>query len=104
MRGRAVGVVEVQTERHGVIDSALQLLRGRNAFKLKLDRAQSGGSDREQELAFLPALRADQQHFGPAKMRQREASEGEAFLQRGRGQMNAPQQLAGRENIRHGCR
>ena len=62
MRGRAMGVVEIKTERHSIIDSLLQFLRGRNVLKLKLYGAQSGGSDSEQKRAFLPAVGADQQN------------------------------------------
>lgn len=90
MRRRAVGVVEIKAERHGIINGLLQLLRWRDVLKPKLHGAQRGGSDGEQKRAFLPALGADQQNVGPAKIRQTEASKGKGFLQRGCWQMNAP--------------
>ncbi len=68
-------------------------------MKPKLHGAQRGGSDGEQKRAFLQALGANQQDFGPAKMRQTETSKGEAFLQGSCWQMNAPQELSRRENI-----
>ena len=48
-------VVEVEAERHGVVDRALQLLRGGKLFKAELNRPQGGGGDREQELAVFRA-------------------------------------------------
>jgi hypothetical protein len=80
MRWRAVGIVEIKAERHGIIDGALHFLRGRDVFKLKLHGAQRRGSDREEKSALFRTPRADQQDFGPAKMRQSEASKGKAFF------------------------
>ena len=37
---RPVHIVEVQTERHGVVDRAFQFLRGRRALKAELNRAE----------------------------------------------------------------
>ena len=37
---RPVHVVEVEIERHGVVDRAFQLLRGWRAFKAELNRAE----------------------------------------------------------------
>jgi len=99
MRWRTVGIVEIKAERHRIIDGALQFHRGRDVFKLQLYGAQRRSSDSEEKRAFLPALGADQHDFGPAKMRQSEASKGKGFFQRGCWQMNAAQEFSGRENI-----
>src|SRR5258707_13997461 len=99
MGGRAVRIVEVKIEGHSLIDGVFHLFRGRNAFETELHGPERGGSDGEEKRALFRTPRADQQDFGPAKMRQSEASKGKGLFQRGCWQMNAAQEISGRENI-----
>src|SRR5260370_3357934 len=99
MSRRAMRIVEVKIEGHSFIDGVFHLFRGRNAFETELDGPECGSCDGEEKSALFRTPRADQQDFGPAKMRQSEASKGKGFFQRGRWQMNAAQELSGREDI-----
>src|SRR6476646_1113841 len=76
VRRRAMHVIKVQAERHGVVDRAFQFLRRRHAFKAELNRANGGGGDREQKFAMLEAARADKKRFRAPEVREGETPEG----------------------------
>jgi len=99
MNRRAVRIVEVKIEGHSLIDGVFHLFRGRNASEMKLDGPECGSCDGQEKGALFRTSRADQQDFGSAKMCQSEASKGKGFFQRGCWQINAAQELSGRENI-----
>ena len=89
VRRRPVRVGEVVVDRRRRIDRGSHRLRGRRLLETKLHRAQRGRRDGEHNGTAFRTARADQQDFGPAKMRQSEASEGVCFFQRVCWQMNA---------------
>src|SRR6266403_6116750 len=99
MRRRPMCIVEVKLERHSFVDSFFYLPRGGNSFEAELHGPECGGGDCEEECLLFRRARPNQQHFRATEMRQSETSKRKRLLQRTRWQMNAAQELSGRENI-----
>src|SRR5262249_35846570 len=92
-------VVEVAVSGNVLVDHAPQIRRGGGMLEAKLDRTRRRRGDREQEIVPGRALRADQERGRAPEMGERGLTECVSLRQRGRGHVDAAEQLTRRKDV-----